>query len=391
MSQEYSEEKNDDATTLKTSQTITRDRRATRAISEPSNGAPPFWKLLLKDLLVTVVGVSLLGIFLTLIPLVAIGFCLGGCAMIGDSSDAEIIEEVIDGSENAKAKIAVLPIEGTIMSDSVDAESFWTKSLKLAIEDDDVKALVLRVNSPGGSVSGSAYYHRLVKRVREKRNIPVVVSMGDIAASGGYYISAAADEIFAEPSTWTGSIGVICPSVNAAELCKKIGARSSSVASGPMKDMGNFMREPTEEETAVWQNLVNDSYEQFLSVVREGRAWFRAEDVDVPAEKESALKERDAELRKIADGRIYSANQALALRLVDKIGYLDDAIDSALERANLTKDSACVVVYTEPDTLLSTLGLEAQSQGTPFEKIGKAFESMAAPKAYYLCPNALPF
>ncbi|MBR0226101.1 MAG: signal peptide peptidase SppA [Thermoguttaceae bacterium] len=353
-------------------------------------GPPAFWKILLKDLLVTVVGVVILGFFLVLVPLLALGVCVGGCVALNKIDSPDFVETVIGGSEDAVQKVVVLPLDGVIESDSADGSSFWTKALKDVKEDADVKALVLRIDSPGGTVSGSAYYHRLIKQLKEEKKIPVVVSMGDMTCSGGYYISMAADELVAEPSTWTGSIGVICSLVNAAELCKKVGVSSNAITSGPMKGMGSVMKEPTEEENAVWQALVDDSYEQFLSVVRDGRPWFRAEDVEDENERAKVAAERDAELRKIADGRVYSANQALERRLIDKIGYLDDTIDVAIERAKLNKDAVRVVVYKEPDSLLSALGVDAKAKKEPLEKAVDAVGTISTPKAYYLCPNALP-
>ncbi len=354
--------------------------------------AHAFWKILLKDLLVTVVGVSLFGFFLALIPLLIVGACVGGCTAIGSTLGSgdpiEIEEKFIAGDESATDKVVVLPIEGEIESDTPDGDSFWTKALKEVEEDENVKALVLRINSPGGTVSGSAYYYRMVKQLKEKKGIPVVVSMGDLTASGGYYISMAADELVAEPETWTGSIGVICSLVNAAELCKKVGVRSNAITSGAMKGMGSVMKEPTEEENAVWQALVDESYEKFLAVVREGRPWYRAEDVADESEREKVAKERDEELRKVADGRVYSADQALERHLVDKIGYQDEAIEVALQRAGLAKDAVSVVVYKEPEGILDALGLSVKAKKDPLEKAASA---LAAPKAYYICPNTLPF
>lgn len=353
---------------------------------------PPFWKMLTKDLLVAIVSVSILGFFLALIPILTFAGAVGVFAEIGKKAEKKspIVEHVIDGSEDADEKIVVLPIEGEIESDSAVGDGFWNEALKDVLEDENVKALVLRIDSPGGTVSGSAYYHRLVRKIKEERQIPVVVSMGDLTASGGYYISSAADELVAEPSTWTGSIGVISPQINIAALCNNLGVRSSAITSGPMKGMGNMMKEPTEEELAVWQALIDDSYEQFLSVVREGRPWFTAAEIEDEEERAKVAAERDQQLRKIADGRIYSANQALENHLIDRIGYLDDAIDVALERAGVTKDDVCVVVYTEEETLMSALGLKAKTDAEPMGRVSKAIDSLAAPKAYYLCPNALP-
>ena len=358
----------------------------------------PFWQVMLKDLLLTVVGIGLLGgmiLFLPVALIIALACGLSGFDQIETGStsgtlNADIAATVIDGNENAEAKVAVIPFEGLVESDAADASAFWTVALKEAEEDESVKAIVLRVNSPGGTVAGSAYYHRMIRQLKEKRDIPIVVSMGDLAASGGYYISAASDEIFAEPATWTGSIGVICPLVNAAELCQKLGVRSNAVTSGAMKGMGSAMKEPTEEEMQTWQALVDESYEGFLDVVVEGRPWYRADDVEDQAQKERTLAERREELRIVADGRIYTAQQALDAKLVDKIGYLDEAIDSALEKAGLDKENAQIVLYGEKETFLQALGLGVSAQEKPLEKAAKAAAQLAAPKAFYICPNALP-
>ena len=390
MSQDFSNE------TFNAGAPVQNAGRPSATYVQPATTAPyPFWKILLKDLLVTVVGVSLFGFFLALIPIMLVGAAVGGCTAfgtaLGSHDPIEIEEKFIAGDESAIDKVVVLPIEGEIASDTPDGDSFWTKALKDVEEDDNVKALVLRINSPGGTVSGSAYYYRMIKRLKEKKEIPVVVSMGDLTASGGYYISMAADELVAEPETWTGSIGVICSLVNAAELCKKVGVRSNAITSGAMKGMGSVMKEPTEEENAVWQALVDESYEKFLAVVREGRPWYRAEDVADESERENVAKERDEELRKVADGRVYSADQALERHLIDKIGYQDEAIDVALQRAGLEKDAVSVVVYKEPEGLLDALGLSVQAKKEPLEKVEKAAASLAAPKAYYICPNTFPF
>ena len=150
------------------------------------------------------------------------------------------------------------------------------------------------------------------------------------------------------------------------------------------------MKEPTEEEMQTWQALVDEAYEGFLDVVVEGRPWYRADDVEDQAQKERTLAERREELRIVADGRIYTAQQALDAKLVDKIGYLDEAIDSALEKAGLDKENAQIVLYGEKETFLQALGLGVSAQEKPLEKAAKAAAQLAAPKAFYICPNALP-
>ena len=219
----------------------------------------------------TVVGVVL---FCFILFLFAIGTVVTLAKVLGavDPSTAGLVETTVKGDDSCDGKVVILPIEGIIETDET---GFIPTAIEALREDKRVRALVLRVNSPGGTISGSDYYLHLLKQLKEDLGIPVIVSMGDLAASGGYYISTVGDKIFAERSTTTGSIGVIVSMYNAAELCKKLGVRSNPVTSGPMKGMGDFMKEPTPEETAIWQKMVDDSYEQFLNVIKEGREWYR--------------------------------------------------------------------------------------------------------------------
>lgn len=417
--------------------------------TQPFRVPPPrpirFGQIVLKDLATTIAGVATFCFLSFFLVVVGIGACV---AAFGDGSTASlVVEETLSGDERSAGKIVVLPIEGTIETDEY---GFLREAIDLIADDDRVRGLVLRVNSPGGTISGSDYYYALVKDLKEELGIPVVASMGDVAASGGYYVATAADRIFAERSTLTGSIGVIVPMWNASELCEKIGVASSPIVSGPMKGMGDFMKKPTAEETAVWQALVDESYEQFLDVVRAGRPWYRgaeeqaaprrrvegvslkvfvedsepepepaaetlenavadAESDEAPAAEtlenavadaesdaesakgspdETTLAERERELRRVADGRVYTARQALELRLIDEIGFLDDAIDAAIEAAGLTAKTAQVVRFEEAESWSSALGLSALAPSRrPLEK---ALDSVATPRGYYILPRALP-
>ena len=292
----------------------------------------------------------------------------------------------------------MLPIEGVIETDEY---GFLREAIDCIADDERVRGVVLRINSPGGTIAGSDYYYTLLKDLKAELDVPIIASMGDVAASGGYYIATAADRIFAERSTLTGSIGVIVSMYDASELCEKVGVASTPVVSGPMKGMGDFMKKPTPEETAVWQALVDESYEQFLDVVRAGRPWYRGENSENSENKlagqnnedgetgENAVsEERDAELRRVADGRIYTAKQAKDLRLIDEIGFLDNAIDAAIEAAGLTQETAEVVRYEELESWTSALGLSALTKRS--EPLEKALDSVATPRGYYILPRALP-
>ncbi|MBQ9799738.1 MAG: signal peptide peptidase SppA [Thermoguttaceae bacterium] len=355
-----------------------------------------FWPLFFKDVTVSVAGVATF-CFLTFFLLFATIVGLAG-ALNDASESALVLEETISGDETAPGKIVVLPIEGVIETDEY---GFLREAIDCIADDERVRGVVLRINSPGGTIAGSDYYYTLLKDLKAELDVPIIASMGDVAASGGYYIATAADRIFAERSTLTGSIGVIVSMYDASELCEKVGVTSTPVVSGPMKGMGDFMKKPTPEETAVWQALVDESYEQFLDVVRAGRPWYRGENSENSENKlagqnnedgetgENAVsEERDAELRRVADGRIYTAKQAKDLRLIDEIGFLDNAIDAAIEAAGLTQETAEVVRYEELESWTSALGLSALTKRS--EPLEKALDSVATPRGYYILPRALP-
>ena len=282
-----------------------------------------------------------------------------------------ILEKYISGNEIAPSKIVIIPVEGIITGNE---DGFVRKAIKTAEEDGNVCAVVLRVNSPGGTVTGSDYYYNLLKKMKSTRKIPIVVSMGDLATSGGYYISMCGDVIFAERSSWTGSIGVIISLYNAAELAKKIGFESTPITSGSMKGMGNSFKQMSDEEKAIWKNLVDKSYAQFLEVIREGRPCFREGD-------------GPKKLEKLADGRVYCAADAKQLQLIDKIGFLDDAIEEALKKAGKNNNNCRVVKYKPEETFFMKFA------NARFDAKKSALQNASAlltPTPYYIAPNTLP-
>ena len=203
-------------------------------------------------------------------------------------------------------KIGLVKIEGIIKSSDT-----YLRLLNKLEEDEDVKAIVLRVDSPGGVVGACQEIHDKVKEISQKK--PVVVSMGSIAASGGLYISVPATKIVANPGTITGSIGVILQSYNVKQLADRIGIKVITVKSGKFKDLLNPFREPDRENLQILQTLIDDSYNQFVGAVAEGRK--------LPVEK----------VRKFADGRIFTGRQAKELGLVDELGNFDRAVEVARE------------------------------------------------------------
>jgi protease-4 len=214
-------------------------------------------------------------------------------------------------------KVGVVEIFG-IIADSREV----IEQLREFRDNDSIKALVLRVDSPGGGVGPSQEIYDEIKQIDKLK--PVVVSMGSVAASGGYYVSAAAREIIANPGTITGSIGVIMEFANFQELLEKIGLSSVVVKSGPYKDIGSPTREMSDTERAILQELIDDVHSQFVKSVVEGRQL-----------DESLVKS-------VADGRIFSGRRAMELGLVDNMGNLQAAIERAAELAGIGEDPKVV-------------------------------------------------
>lgn len=205
-------------------------------------------------------------------------------------------------------RIALIRIEGVIL----DAQETLGE-LKKFSENPSVKAIVLRIDSPGGGVVPSQEIYDAVRRVRTKSNKAVIASMGSVAASGGYYIAAATDRIVANPGTLTGSIGVIMEMANVEGLLQKIGVEGVVVKSGKYKDVGSPLRKMSDEERGLLQTVMDDVHKQFIEAVAEGRS------LEV------------TEVQALADGRIFTGRQAKAAKLVDELGNLDDAIQLAAD------------------------------------------------------------
>lgn len=305
--------------------------------------------------------------FAILLALLVIGAMQGGY-----SGETKLHEQWHSLSKTASDKIAVISIEGTIMGH----EGYAKKQIDQVRYDEHVRAIIVRVDSPGGTVTGSDYlYHHLKKLAAEKR-IPLVVSMGGIAASGGYYVAMAAgdtpDTIFAEPTTWTGSIGVIIPHYDVSELLEKWNVKDDSIASNPLKMMGSPTRKFPEpiraEEQQILQGLVDSSFEGFKQIVLSGRP---------------ALRDKPEVQNVVFTGRIFTAKQAKENLLVDRLGFVEDAIDRAIELAKLKKDNVRVVKYKRQSGVFEAL-LFGQQDARP--QLGlAALADLSVPRAYFLC------
>ena len=228
-------------------------------------------------------------------------------------------------------KVALINITGEIIEPTETL-----RLLNIYNDMDNVKAIVLRINSPGGGVSSSQEIYEQIKKIRENGK-RVVVSMGDVAASGAYYIASAADKIYANSGTITGSIGVIINYMNAKKLLDKIGVEFVTVKSGQYKDTGTFARESTEKEKELLNKLIKDVLNQVVDDVIETRyeKIALAAGIKIKDEKEKKKKVKEYVLTNIADGRIFTGKEAKSLGLVDEIGNIDDAIEGAAKMIGL--------------------------------------------------------
>lgn len=313
-------------------------------------------------------GIGWLGLFLA--GLIVISQWIGFAEYFDTTHGIE--EKYFAGSKSASDKIAIISIEGVIM----EGDGFVKQQIDRIREDSNVKAIVVRVDSPGGTVTGSDFIYHHLKKLKAEKKVPLVVSMGSMAASGGYYVSMAVEDqenaIFAEPTTTTGSIGVIIPHYNFAELMKEHGVVDDSIASHERKQMLSMTREISPEHRAIIQSYVDESFGRFKEIVKSGRPIFR--------------KDGDA-LDQLATGEIFSADQALKHGLVDKIGFIEEAVDRALELAKLQKDDVRIVKYKKPASLLGSLGsAEASEKMQQLNQLSNvaALLELSTPRAYYL-------
>jgi protease-4 len=287
---------------------------------------------------------------------------LPGCVLISGNLDPfsrtpkPLQEHVVAGEGDAK--ILVLDINRIITNESersalglTGQESVVARveaELQQAAEDDDIKGLLVRINTPGGTVTASDVLYQSLMRFRREHRVPIVAQLMDIAASGGYYTALAADEIIAHPTSVTGSVGVIFQGLNFEGLMDKVGVRNQTMKSGDKKDIGSPLRKMSGEERALLEQILAEMRARFVAIMRERRPTIT-----------------DAQEKVIADGRIVTAGQALELGLVDRLGYLDDAITRLKIRAAVP--DARVVIYRRPDeyseTLYSTLAA-AQARGS---------------------------
>jgi protease-4 len=311
---------------------------------------------------------------------VALLLCLlAGCSVVSIDLTPRIRpleEQTVDG--RGDTKILLMDLSG-FLSDDLGSGGLSLgaapprvpllvrvrEELEKASQDQKVKAVVLKINSPGGTVTASDIIYHELQGFRRRTKLPMVAVMMDVAASGGYYVALAADTIVAHPTSVTGSIGVIMVTVNADGLLQKIGVTAAAIKSGPYKDMGSPLRALTPEERVIFQSVIDDLYGQFVAKVAERR--------EIAPETAQQL----------ADGRIYTAQQALADKLVDRIGYIPDALDLARKAAGVQE--ARIVVYQRPRDYRATYYAGSKGDGDfeiPFARLAAMVTS--GPKFLYL-------
>ncbi|PYN82093.1 MAG: signal peptide peptidase SppA [Candidatus Rokuibacteriota bacterium] len=293
----------------------------------------------------------------TLAPLLVL-LLSAGCSLISVDLTPRIKpleERTVEGS--GRTKILLTDISGFLSEEGPSPTVIigaptprvpllvrFREELKKAGEDHDVKALIVRINSPGGTVTASDIMFKELEIFKRTARIPVIAVMMDVAASGGYYVALGADTIIAHPTTVTGSIGVIMVTMNAEGLMQKLGLATATIKSGERKDMGSPLRTLTGDERKIFQSVIDGLHGQFVARLVQAR--------QIPLET----------AKTIADGRIYTAQQALELKLVDRIGYMDDALQIA--RRAIGVADARVVVYHRPTEYRATYYARSEASAT---------------------------
>jgi protease-4 len=306
---------------------------------------------------------------------VALGFAAGflipvcSCALLFAASFLALGQ--IGGSTTVSSgtgdAVAIVRVEGVISSgDKADlnpgaVSGVVIDDLKKAAADPAVKAILLRVDSPGGAVTGVAQIYEMLQQLEK----PVVVSMSSLAASGGYYVSAPADYIFARPDTITGSLGVIMSLFNAAELIDDLGVEAIAITSGPNKTLGSVWETLTPAQREILEALVDESYDEFVRIVAEGRSLSREQ------------------VMELADGRIYSGRQALQLGLVDELGNLEAATQKAAELGGISGRPRLIEYEHIPSLGQLLMGFTARLNKSQADQILETITEFATPSLEY--------
>ncbi len=306
----------------------------------------------------------------------------GDISLIPFGGGQALTEQVIYGKKNKGEKLALVEVQGVISEESpldplsrssVNMVARVREALDLAREDDEVRGVLLRIYSPGGTVTASETIYHELQRFKQETGRPVVAYMQGLAASGGYYVAMAADEILAHPAAITGSIGVILSGFNIAGLMERFGVADQTLTTGPYKDTGSPFRRMRPDEREQMQELLGQLFEGFRQVVVAGRPQLG-----------------EAKIRELADGRIFSARQAAELGLIDAVGHFEDAIAALEKRAGVSNTR--VVLYQRPESY-RTNAYSRAGDGPPRVEVDVDWIDLGRllPPAgfYYLWPPAL--
>ena len=316
---------------------------------------------------------------LTVAPLFALVLsALAGCSLLTVDFQPKIRpleEETVEGK--GTSKILMLDLSG-VLTEELPSFSLTTppprvsllarvrEELAKAEKDEQVRALIVRINSPGGTITASDVLYHEILAFKQRKKVPVIAAIMDVGASGGYYAALAADTIVVNPTTITGSIGVVMVTINAQGLMQKIGVAPLAIKSGPMKDAGSPFRSLTGPELAVFQGIIDDMYGRFVGLIVQSRR--------LPEDR----------VRALADGRVYTADQALKLGLVDRIAYLEDVVTMAREAAKV--DQAKVIMYHRPKEYRANIYSSAPATATAESTLAQFAAALggAGPRFLYL-------
>ena len=276
--------------------------------------------------------------------LVAAAGCGAPSFLITPVSSSTRLQERVAQSGTSADKIAIVPVEGMLLNARVggmfqaqeNVVSLFTQQMRAAARDKSVKAVVLRVNSPGGTVTASDTMYEVVRDFRRKTGKPVVAATQEVCASGGYYVCCAADKIVAQPTSVVGSIGVLMNTMEFTGALGKLGIRADAIKSGPLKDMGSPYRSMGEPEREVMQEMVDEYFNRFLDVVSANR----------PVQEARPGLPLKEDYRGVYSGRVFSGLRAVELGLADQAGRLDDA--SVLAKQMAKAPGAKVILYKRP-------------------------------------------
>jgi len=306
--------------------------------------------------------------------LIAVGYYIAMFAVFAQQGQ---VREIVYQPGTTGEKIAIIPVEGTIAPETAE---FVRRAAQRATRDPAVKAVILRVESPGGFVGPSEQIHHFIQQLRAEKGVPIIASYGSVAASGGYYVSAHADRILAQPTSATGSIGVIVMAATINELLtEKLGIQPEVIVApgSPDKDLANDPFHPfTEEDRQYIRQMLQAQYDRFVEIVRTGRGETMSEE----------------QLATATTGRVFLAEEALELKLIDEIGYLSDAIRVARDESTITADDPQVVIYRPPMGLLAAFGgvelTQPQPQASPLKLDGQSLRQLliefTQPQTMYL-------